>query len=90
MALNDVIHDEKTTPDIRVKAESMKNTLLSFSTILTAYIYIQIFSITGPLSRYLQTKSMDLIKAQDLVDGALEHLGSSSKGYGMDTIIDNI
>ncbi|XP_025207424.1 uncharacterized protein LOC112603181 [Melanaphis sacchari] len=33
-----------------------------------------IFSITGPLSRYLQSKSMDLITAQNLVDGALEHL----------------
>ncbi|CAI6362566.1 unnamed protein product [Macrosiphum euphorbiae] len=70
----DILNDEKSTPDIRVKAETMKNTLLNFSTILTAYIYIRIFSITGPLSRYLQSKSMDLITAQNLVDGALEHL----------------
>jgi hypothetical protein len=58
----------------------MKNMLLHFSTILTAYIYIyiytyiRIFSITGSLSRYLQTKSMDLIKAQDLVGEVLEQL----------------
>lgn len=37
-------------------------------------MYIRKFSITGPLLRYLQTKSMDLIKAQDLIDGALENL----------------
>jgi len=71
MALYDILNDEKSTPDIKVKAETMKNTLLNFSTI---YIYIRIFSITGPLSRYLQSKSMDLITAQNLVDGALEHL----------------
>lgn len=40
MALYDILNDEKSTPDIRVKAETMKNTLLNFSTILTAYIYI--------------------------------------------------
>ncbi|KAL4135492.1 hypothetical protein QTP88_007098 [Uroleucon formosanum] len=74
MALYDIINDEKSTPDTRVKAETMKNALLNFSTILTAYIYLRIFSITGPLSRYLQSKSMDLITAQNLVDGALEQL----------------
>jgi len=40
MALYDILNDEKSTPDIRVKAETMTNTLLNFSTILTAYIYI--------------------------------------------------
>ncbi|CAI6365017.1 unnamed protein product [Macrosiphum euphorbiae] len=69
----------KSTPDIRGKAETMKNTLLNFSTILTAYTYIRIFSITGPLSTYLQSKSMDLITAKNLVDGALEHLKKVSR-----------
>lgn len=38
------------------------------------FIYIRIFSITGPLSKYLQTKEMDPLKSQELVDTALEKL----------------
>jgi hypothetical protein len=52
----------------------MRTTLLKYSTIVTAFIYIRIFSITAPLSKYLQTKEMDLLKSQELVDTALEKL----------------
>lgn len=41
---------------------------------MTAFIFINIFKILGPLSRYLQNKCMNLIKAQDLVNGALKDL----------------
>jgi hypothetical protein len=40
MALYDIINDEKTTTDIRINSETMKNTLFNFCTILTSYMYI--------------------------------------------------
>lgn len=74
LALSDVINSDNFKPDIKVKADHMRTSLLKYSTILTAFIYIRIFSITGPLSKYLQTKEMDLLKSQELVDTALEKL----------------
>lgn len=74
LALSDVINSDNFKPDIKVKADNMRTSLLKYSTILTAFIYIRIFSITGPLSKYLQTKEMDLLKSQELVDTALEKL----------------
>lgn len=35
---------------------------------------MHIFEIVGPLSRYLQTKGIDLIKSQELVDGSLQQM----------------
>lgn len=74
LALSDVINSDNFKQDIKVKADHMRTSLLKYSTILTAFIYIRIFSITGPLSKYLQTKEMDLLKSQELVDTALEKL----------------
>jgi hypothetical protein len=47
---------------------------MSYELILTALIYIQIFKSVGPLSRYLQTSGIDLIKSQELVNEALHNL----------------
>jgi hypothetical protein len=35
---------------------------------------VHIFEVVGPLSRYLQTKGIDLIKSQELVGGSLQQL----------------
>lgn len=74
LALNDIINSNKSKPDTKVKADHMRTSLLKYSTILIAFIYIRIFSVTGPLSKYLQTKEMNILKSQDLVDTALEKL----------------
>lgn len=47
---------------------------MSYELILKALIYIKIFKIVVPLSRYLQTSGIDLIKSQELVNKVLYNL----------------
>lgn len=54
-------------PDVRVKAKAYLEGLLKYETILTAKIYLRIFEITSPLSKYLQTAGLDLLKAYYIV-----------------------
>jgi len=74
LALDTIQTLDSFTPEVRVKAKIIKGSFLEYQTILTAFIYVHIFEIVGPLSRYLQTKGMDLIKSQELVDGSLVQL----------------
>ncbi|KAL4147990.1 hypothetical protein QTP88_002298 [Uroleucon formosanum] len=73
-ALYKIETSDKFSSDIRLKAKCLKTELLKYSTILTAFIYQRIFEITGPLSKYLQTSGIDLIKSQELVNDALKSL----------------
>jgi hypothetical protein len=74
LALNCIQISNEFTPEARLKAKTLKNSILEYSTILTAFIYIRIFNIVGPLSKYLQTKGMDLLKCQEMVSAAIKNL----------------
>jgi hypothetical protein len=74
LALDTIQTLDSFTPEVRVKAKILKGSFLEYQTILTAFVYVHIFEIVGPLSRYLQTKGIDLIKSQELVDGSLQQL----------------
>ena len=50
------------------EASSLIEKLCSFKLILTAHIFMKIFQIIGPTSRYLQTKNMDLLTAWDMAE----------------------
>lgn len=67
-------------PEIKAKVKNLKETFVSYELILTALIYIRIFKIVGPLSRYLQTSGIDLIKSQELVNKALLNLKQIQRG----------
>jgi len=82
IALNTIELSESFNSDIKVKARNFKESLLQYKTILTAFIFINIFKILGPLSRYLQTKGMNLIKAQELVNCALTQLKQFQRHFG--------
>ena len=43
---------------------------LQFDTVLTAFLYNRIFSITSPLSEYLQTRGIDLLQAWRMVESS--------------------
>ncbi|VVC25595.1 Ribonuclease H-like domain [Cinara cedri] len=47
---------------------------ISFIASFIAHRYMKIFQITGPLSRYLQSSKLDLLKCQQMVTSALESL----------------
>jgi hypothetical protein len=74
IAFTKVVQGEKFKPDIRAKANNYLDLLLKYETILTAHIFMNVFSITGPLSRYLQTSGLDLLKCQLMVKSALSQI----------------
>lgn len=50
IALSKISKNESFKPDIRSKANNLLTPLLKYETILIAHLYMNIFSITGPLS----------------------------------------
>lgn len=67
-ALYTVSTSEKFDDKTCSEASSLIEKLSDFKIILTAHIFLYIFKITGPTSRYLQTKGMDLLTAWNMID----------------------
>jgi len=74
IALTKIEQKPNLNPDIRSKASNFISSFLKYETILIAHMYMKIFQITGPLSRYLQSRKLDLLKCQQMVTSALESL----------------
>ena len=73
--------DECTAHDIRTKCGVMKELLLDYNITLSAFIYIRIFNITGPLSNYLQTEGLDLGTANHIVTTTLRQIKDISRDF---------
>lgn len=58
------------------EATSLVDKLSDFKIILTAHIFLQIFKITGPTSRYLQMKGLDLLTAWNMIDTVKQEIGN--------------
>lgn len=52
------------------EANALLKNLLSFEVILTAHVFNEIFQVTDPASLYLQSESVDLLTAVNLVEEA--------------------
>ena len=65
--LVEALHFFGFNKDIDPKTATTARDLLSqwqkFETILTAFIFLKIFKITTPVSKYLQTKNLDYVSA---------------------------
>ncbi|XP_033996627.1 uncharacterized protein LOC117490951 [Trematomus bernacchii] len=79
--LTRIEEDDSMKPHVRAKARGYTESLLRFETILTAQIFLRIFEITSPLSKYLQTSGMDLLTAHRLVIGTQESLNKCVRGF---------
>lgn len=73
-ALDTLEQSEEIKPDIRTKARSYKQSLLKYETLMTAFTYLRIFELTTPLSKYLQTSGLDLLKAHQFVISTLQKI----------------
>ena len=54
---------------------------LQFDTVLTAFLYNRIFSITSPLSEYLQTRGIDLLQTWRMVESSTKCLQRISRDF---------
>lgn len=79
---------EKSSSELRAKARYLKNRLLKFETIITAFVYPRVFKLTTPLSKYLQTSGIDLLKVHQLVMGTFHKLKSIQRDF--DTVRSNV
>lgn len=62
------IMDLKTLPsNARNKARGYRDGLLRYETVLTAQLFLRLFRLTSPLSKYLQTEGMDILSAHRMV-----------------------
>ncbi|KAJ8366427.1 hypothetical protein AAFF_G00355810 [Aldrovandia affinis] len=64
-------------PTIRAKARGFKEGLLKYETVLTAQIFLRVFELTTPLSKYLQTKGMEILSAHRMVIATQDSLKRS-------------
>lgn len=80
-ALDDIENDRTMKVSVRATSKTYKEGLLKFDNIVTAQIFMKIFSSTGPLSRYLQTKGIDLLKCNSMVQTAINDLTSFQRDF---------
>lgn len=81
VTLTSMGEDTSLKPTARVKAEAYKESLLKYETILTAQVFLRIFEHTSPLSKYMQTKGMDILTVQRLVVGTQESLKKCARDF---------
>lgn len=61
-------------PEIKFKANGLLERLCKYESILTVQILLSIFEKTTFLSKYLQTKGIDLLKSYAIVKETLDSL----------------
>lgn len=71
----------RSKPEVRIKEKTYKESLLKYETVLTAHIFLRIFELTSPLSKYLQTSAFDILQAHRMVTGTQENLKKLSRDF---------
>ena len=51
----------------KTKASEFIENFIKYETIITAMVFLEIFSITEPLSKYLQGKNCDILRAYIII-----------------------
>lgn len=77
----DTLEDTHQKPTVRAKAKGFTEGLLKYVTVSTAQIFLRIFEHTSPLSKYLQTRGMDILTAQHLVEGTEDSLRRTARDF---------
>ena len=70
--LREILADTSFHPDKRDIADRLLDLFSTKQFIASAYLFREVFAITGPLSRILQSVNIDFGKTLNLLDAALE------------------
>jgi len=62
-------------PKTSSEAASLRDKLCDFNIILTAHLFLEIFKIVEPTSKYLQTSNLDMLAAWEMVENSKEMIG---------------
>ena len=74
ISINALIADENTQAAVKAKVKGYIDSLLKFQTVIPALVYLQIFSRTTVLSKYLQTVQLDLLTVHRMVEELLPNM----------------
>ncbi|KAL7305524.1 hypothetical protein TKK_0002260 [Trichogramma kaykai] len=66
--------NSKTKPDARSSAKAFREAFLKYESILTAFVLRALFDQTTHLSKYLQTDSLDILKAFNMVKSTIKNV----------------
>ena len=76
----DAIADEPTFQESASGDDKvLMDHFMKFETILTAFVFLQIYKITTPLSLYLQTKGLDMLQAWRMVEAVNKETSTQKK-----------
>lgn len=87
--LSRIESDAKFNPTCRARAKSYKENMAKYETILTAHIFLRIFDISTPLSKYLQTSNADLLTCSALIETATQKLTQQQSDFDLVVQITN-
>jgi len=80
-SLEEICENSKIKPEARLKAIGYIEGLCKYETILTAQIYLRIFNITTPLSKYLQGYGVNFVAAFQMVNQTLNSLKNINRDF---------
>ena len=78
---HDISTSNRFNNDVRYRAKSLLDSLTNFEFILTAQLFLKIFEHTTPLSEYLQTTGMDLLRAYKMVQNCINELSKVDRNF---------
>lgn len=81
ITLTIICKERKFSSETRDQANNLLGKLLLFETITTAFVFNRIFSITAPLSEYLQARNLDMLQAWRMVETDTERLANISRDF---------
>lgn len=78
LALLQFLHNIKTSksyePQVSFEASALLDNWTKLETIVTAFTFLKVFEVLGPVSRYFQTKGADLMAALNMSKTATEDI----------------
>lgn len=80
-ALEIIESKENLKTSVRVKARGYLESLMRYETVLTAQLFLRIFEVTTPLSKYLQTHGLDILSAHRMVLATEQSLRNMARDF---------
>lgn len=85
LAMLKFLYNVKTGKSFEAKATFEASALLhnwtKLETILTAFTFLKIFGVLGPVSRYLQTAGLDMMAALSMIKRAISDIGDIRNSF---------
>ncbi|KAL4147901.1 hypothetical protein QTP88_002228 [Uroleucon formosanum] len=83
-------YDSNVNSDTSSEARDLLNKWCSFNTLVTAFLFLKIFNLSTPVSKYLQTKGLDYLAAWSLIKTFQNNLKEISNNNYFKTIISEV